>query len=80
VPYYAPLLKTASFAIDLYNESVGWADRVPAAFGAVMEAIPTLADEIGGAASLALQMEAAPTLQLQPYRRRVIARARRLER
>jgi SAM-dependent methyltransferase len=77
---YAPPLATAGFAIDSYQESAGWADRVPATFGAVMEARPALIDEMGEAASMALQMEAAVTLQLQPYRRRVIVHARRLER
>jgi SAM-dependent methyltransferase len=76
VPDYAPLLETAGFAIDSYTESAGWADRVPAAFGAVMEALPTLISEMGEAAAAALQMEAALTLQLQPYRRRVIVHAR----
>jgi SAM-dependent methyltransferase len=80
VPDFASLLETAGFAIDAYKESAGWADRVRATYGAVMEAMPTLTDEIGEAASLALRMEAAPTLQLQPYRRRVIVHARRLER
>jgi SAM-dependent methyltransferase len=79
VPDYAPLLDTAGFAIDSYKESAGWADRVPAAFGAVMEAMPALTDEMGEAAAVSLQMEAAVTLQLQPYRRRVIVHARRLE-
>jgi SAM-dependent methyltransferase len=80
VPDYAPLLETAGFVIDSYQESAGWADRVPATFGAVMEAMPALTDEMGETAALALQMEAAPTLQLQPYRRRVIVHARRPER
>jgi SAM-dependent methyltransferase len=80
VPDYAPLLETAGFAIDSYKESAGWADRVPATFGAVMEAMPTLIDEMGETAAASLQMEAAVTLQLQPYRRRVIVHARRLER
>jgi SAM-dependent methyltransferase len=80
VPDYAPLLETAGFAIDSYKESAGWADRVPATFGAVMEAISALTDEMGEAASMALQMEAAVTLQLRPYRRRVIVHARRLGR
>jgi hypothetical protein len=62
------------------EESAGWADRVPATFGAVMEAMPTLTDEMGEAAAAALRLEAAPTLQPQPYRRRVIVHARRLER
>jgi SAM-dependent methyltransferase len=79
VPDYAPLLETAGFAIDSYTESAGWADRVPAAFGAVMEAMPTLISEMGEAAAASLHLEAALTLQLQPYRRRVIVHARRLE-
>jgi SAM-dependent methyltransferase len=79
VPDYAPLLETAGFAIESYKESAGWADRLPATFGAVMDAMPALTDEMGEAASMALQMEAAVTLQLRPYRRRVIAHARRLE-
>lgn len=77
---YAPLLEAAGFAIDSHQESAGWADRVPATFGAVMEAMPTLTDEVGEAAAWSLQMEAVVTLQLQPYRRRVIVHARRLER
>ena len=76
---YAPPLETAGFAVDSYAESAGWADRVPAAYGAVMEAMPTLTSEMGEAAAASLQMEAALTLELQPYRRRVIVHARRLE-
>ena len=79
VPDYAPLLESAGFAIDSYAESAGWADRVPAAFGAVLEAMPTLISEMGEAAAASWQMEAALTVQLQPYRRRVIVHARRLE-
>lgn len=79
VPDYAPRLETAGFAIDAYTESAGWADRVPAAYAAVLAAMPTLVSEMGAAAAAALQMEAAATLQLQPYRRRVIVHARRLE-
>jgi SAM-dependent methyltransferase len=79
VPDYAPLLATAGFAIDSYQESAGWAARVAATFGAVMEAVPALTDEMGQAAA-SLQMEAAVTLQLRPYRRRVIVHARRRER
>jgi SAM-dependent methyltransferase len=80
VPDYVPLLESAGFAVDLYTESAGWADRVPAAFGAVMEAMPTLTSEMGEAAAASLHMEAALTVQLRLYRRRVIVHARRLER
>jgi SAM-dependent methyltransferase len=79
VPDYAPLLETAGFAIHSYEESAGWADRVPATFAAVMDAMPTLTSEMGKAAALSLQMEAALTLQVQPYLRRIIVRARRPE-
>lgn len=79
VPDYAPLLETVGFSIDSYEESAGWAERVPATFGAVMEAMTELTNEMGEAAALALKMEAAVTLQMQPYRRRVIIGAHRIE-
>jgi SAM-dependent methyltransferase len=79
VPDYAPLLETAGFAIDSYRESVGWSDRVPATFNAVMSAMSTLAIEMGTAAAMSLEMEAALTLQIEPYRRRVIIHARRVD-
>jgi SAM-dependent methyltransferase len=78
VPDYAPLLETAGFAVDSYTESAGWADRLAAAFGAVMGEMPALNAEMGEAAALSLQMEAALTLQIQPYRQRVLVHARRL--
>ena len=78
VPDYAPLLEDAGFSIDWYKESDGWAERVAAAFGAVMEAMAALTDEMGVAAASSLGMEAAVTLEVRPYRRRVLAAARRL--
>jgi SAM-dependent methyltransferase len=79
VPDYAPLLETAGFAVYSYKESAGWSDRVPAAFNAVMGAMSTLTSEMGKAAAAALEMEAALTLQIEPYRRRVIVHARRID-
>ncbi len=79
VPDYAPLLETAGFAIDSYKESAGWTDRVPATFGAVMRALPMLTSEMGEAAAASLHMEAALTLEVEPYRRRVIVHAQRTE-
>jgi len=79
VPDYAPLLDTAGFSIDWYNESVGWADRVNAAFISVIDAMATLTEEMGDAAASSLGMEAAVTLQLRPYRRRVTIAARRAD-
>jgi SAM-dependent methyltransferase len=77
VPDYAPLLESAGFAVDSYTESAGWNDRVAAAFGAVMAEMSALTSEMGEAAALSLQMEAALTLQVRPYRRRVIVHALR---
>jgi SAM-dependent methyltransferase len=79
VPDYAPLLENAGFSIDWYKESRGWADRVNAAFGSVMDAMATLTGEMGEAAASSLGMEAAVTLQVRPYRRRVAIAARRLD-
>jgi hypothetical protein len=79
VPDYAPLLEDAGFSIDWYKESAGWAERVLATFGAVVDAMATLTEEMGEAAALSLGMEAAVTLQVRPYRRRVIVAARRLD-
>ena len=78
VPDYAPLLEVAGFSITWYEESAGWAERVPAAFGAVMAAMAALTEEMGEAAASSLAMEAAVTLQFRPYRRRVAAAALRL--
>ena len=74
---YAPLLAHAGFDVDWYRESDGWAERVPATFRAVVDAMPTLMDEMGEAASSALAMEASLTLEYQPYRRRVVVAAHR---
>jgi ubiquinone/menaquinone biosynthesis C-methylase UbiE len=79
VPDYAPLLEGAGFAIDWYIESAGWSERVQATFGAVVQAMATLTGEMGQAAASSLGMEAAVTLQVQPYRRRVVVAAHRLD-
>ncbi len=79
VPDYAPLLEEAGFSIDWYKELDGWAERVAAAFGAVMEAMAALTEEMGQATASSLGMEAAVTLQVRPYRRRVLAAARRVD-
>jgi SAM-dependent methyltransferase len=79
VPDFAPLLDEAGFAVDWYRESDGWAERVPATFGAVAKAMPTLTEEMGEAASSSLGMEASLTLQFQPYRRRVVVGAHRVD-
>lgn len=77
VPDYRPALEDAGFSVDWYEESEDWAQRVLGTFGAVVEAMPTLIEEMGEAAASAVGMEATLTLQVRPYRRRVVMGARR---
>ena len=79
VPDYAPLLADAGFSIDWYRESADWEERIRATFGAVVNEMATLTEEMGQEAASSLGMEAAVTLQVQPYRRRVVVAAHRLE-
>ncbi len=72
---YGPLLEEAGFAIDRYRESDGWDDRVRTTFGAVMEQMSTLIEEMGEMAATSLGAEAAITLKVEPYRRRVVVEA-----
>lgn len=74
---YVPLLERAGFAIEAYEETVGWRDRVHAAFGAIVEAHDALAREMGEQAAASVATEALVTLQVNPYPRRALAAARR---
>lgn len=70
---YYPLLGDAGFAIDAYEETPGWQQRLTATYEAILAAMPALTEEMGEAAATALAMEASLTLERQPYRRRVLA-------
>ena len=72
---YGPLLEDAGFTVDWYRESDGWIDPVRATFGAVMENMPTLIEEMGEVPAASLGAEASITLKVEPYRRRVIVGA-----
>jgi ubiquinone/menaquinone biosynthesis C-methylase UbiE len=72
---YRPLLEEQGFAIEFYQETRGWAERVQATFTAVIEAMPLLTSEMGERAASALGLEAALTLRYRPYRRRVLVAA-----
>jgi len=76
-PNYVPLLEEAGFAIDVYEETPGWRERVNAAFGAIVDAADTLAAEMGERAAAGVVAEAMLTIQVQPYPRRVLAAATR---
>lgn len=74
---YVPLLEQAGLALDAYEETPGWRDRVHAAFGAIVEANDALAAEMGEQAAASAVAEAMLTLQVKPYPRRILAAARR---
>jgi SAM-dependent methyltransferase len=76
-PNYAPLLETAGFLVEAYEETPGWRERVSAAFGAVLDAADALAAEMGEPAALGLLAEAKATIRVQPYSRRILAAVRR---
>lgn len=70
---YAPLLEDTGFTVESYDETPRWADRVDATYRAVVAAHDALATEMGQPAFDALHMEIALTLDVRPYRRRVLA-------
>jgi SAM-dependent methyltransferase len=77
VPDYAPLLESAGFGVDTYEETSGWQDRVYAAFGAIVDANETLVAEMGERAAAGAVAEAMLTVAVKPYPRRVLAVASR---
>ena len=70
---YRPLLTSAGFDVVAYEETPGWAERVQAAFSAIVGAADTLAAEMGEQASASAVAEALITLDVQPYPRRILA-------
>jgi ubiquinone/menaquinone biosynthesis C-methylase UbiE len=74
---YGPLLERAGFDVDTYEESVGWTERVSAAYEAIVERAAALTAEMGADAYGSLALEVALTLERRPYRRRVVVTATR---
>ena len=74
---YRPLLTDAGFEVIVYEQVPGWRTLVTDGFGAVVAAEADLQRELGEAAATALNLEAAVTLQLEPYRGHVLAVAER---
>jgi ubiquinone/menaquinone biosynthesis C-methylase UbiE len=70
---YRPLLKRAGFDVSSYEETAGWLERLTAAYQAIVDSKDVLTREMGEPATQALLGEIALTLQLKPYRRRVLA-------
>lgn len=73
---FVPVLQTSGFDVVCCEETPDWQPRVDATFRAVMAAQEVLAIEMGDPAMAALLMEASVTLEVRPYRRRVLAVAR----
>lgn len=72
---YRPLLEKAGFGVVTYTESDHWRERVTDTYQAVADAAPALTEEMGAPGAAALLGEISLTLQLQPYRRRVLITA-----
>jgi SAM-dependent methyltransferase len=70
---YRPLLEQAGFEILRYDQIPGWEGHVAAGFGAVLDQRDALEAELGEAAAAATVLEAAITLELQPYCGHVLA-------
>jgi SAM-dependent methyltransferase len=68
---FRPLLERAGFAIDIYEETPGWQERIASTDGAVRAALPTLSQEAGSWAAAALSFEISATLDSHVIQRRV---------
>jgi ubiquinone/menaquinone biosynthesis C-methylase UbiE len=74
---YRPLIAAAGLTVEAYEETPGWEQRVHAAFSAILENTDTLIAEMGEPAAAAAAAEAMLTIQIKPYRRRIMAVASR---
>ena len=74
---YKPLLSDTGFAVDAYEETPGWAERVYGTFQAVADAADALNAEMGHHAASGALAEAMLTVAVKPYPRRVLIVAAR---
>jgi ubiquinone/menaquinone biosynthesis C-methylase UbiE len=74
---YRPLLESAGFKVEDYEEVSGWPEPMTAAYSAVVDARGTLTEEMGEAPVGALVMEMSMTLEAKQYKRRVFVVATR---
>ena len=70
---YRPLLEAAGFAVDVYEETPGWQDRVYGVFQAIVDASAELTAEMGERAAAGAIAEAMLTIGMKPYARRVFS-------
>lgn len=74
---YAPILDQAGFAVDTYEETPDWTERVWGAYQAILDSAVTLEREMGADAFGVLSLEVSLSLERRPYPRRVLAVATR---
>ena len=74
---YRPLLEQAGFAVEHYEQTPGWSDRLTRTYEAIVASGEALEHEMGADAYGSLLLEVEITLQRRPYRRRVKAVASR---
>ena len=74
---YRPVLESAGFQVSSYAETPNWRARLTGAYQAIVDAKTSLTDEMGAGAYSALLGEVALTLQIQPYKSRVLVAATR---
>jgi ubiquinone/menaquinone biosynthesis C-methylase UbiE len=74
---HRPLLDDAGFDVIEHRELDGWREAVTTAFTHVLERQDALVAELGEAAATALALEAATTLQVEPYCGHAFVLARR---
>lgn len=77
VPDYRPLLEQVGFEISEYNQIPNWSDQLTPCFSAILDQRKALEAELGEVAAAAMVMEAALTLDLQPYCGHVLSVATR---
>lgn len=70
---YRPLLEAAGFAVDAYEETPGWQERVYGVFQALIDAADALRAELGEQAASGTLAEAMLTVAVKPYPRRILA-------
>lgn len=69
---YRPLLEASGYAVETYEETPGWEERVYGVFGALVEAGEKLTTEMGEAAAAGVLAEAMVTVSVKPYPRRIL--------
>ena len=72
---YRPLLAKAGFSVESYEEAAGWPEPMTTTYSTLLGERAALTKEMGEAATGALLMEMAMTVEGRPYRRRVLVAA-----